>query len=140
MEVSGSCARKRSTASRTNSLTDRSSCLAIRRNRLSTGSGKRIWIFRMMQVTSEGRSSNPSFTSVCSLGEGAVLSFIVSPHPKDFNGVLGFINLINQSMLNVDPTGMCAGQISDKFLEWRRILKRVFRDDVQETLRLGLQV
>ncbi len=47
MEVSGSCPRKRSTARRTNSLTGRSSCLATRRNRLRTGSGNRIWIFRM---------------------------------------------------------------------------------------------
>src|SRR5205809_2513817 len=67
-------------------------------------------------------------------------SLVEGPHPDDLDCALGTIDLINQTMLNVDATGICAGEISDEFLEWRRTLKRISRDYVKKPLRLGSKV
>ncbi len=42
-------------------------------------------------------------------------------------------------MLDVNATGIGAGQISDQLLKRRRALKRVLRRNVEETLRWGLR-
>lgn len=67
-------------------------------------------------------------------------SFVVSPHTDDFDGALGVIDLIHQAMLDVDAAGIGSRQISDQFLVWRPILKRVLRDDVEKALRLRREV
>src|SRR5438477_9602483 len=61
-------------------------------------------------------------------------SLVVGPHPDNLDGALGTIDLINQTMLNVDAAGIRAGKISDEFLVWRRTLKRIFRDDAKKPL------
>ena len=66
--------------------------------------------------------------------------FVVSPHPKHLYDALSPINLIDQAMLNIDSTGVCARQIADQFFVRRWILERVFRDYSQEALDLGLQI
>ena len=67
-------------------------------------------------------------------------SFVVGPHPDDLDCALGTIDLINQTMLNVDAAGIRARQISDEFLVRRRTLKRIFRDDVKKPLCLRSKV
>ena len=67
-------------------------------------------------------------------------SFVVGPHPDDLDCALGTIDLINQTMLNVDAAGIRACQISDEFLIWRRTLKRIFRDHIKKPLCLRPKV
>ena len=62
------------------------------------------------------------------------------PHPDNLDCALGPINLINQTVLNVDATRIRAGEVSDEFLVWRRTLKRIFRDYVKKPLRLRFKV
>lgn len=74
------------------------------------------------------------------LGGEASGSFVVSPHTDDLNCVLGVMDLIHQAMLDVDATGIGARQISDELFVWRRLLKRILRDDIEKTLRLWPEV
>ena len=66
-------------------------------------------------------------------------SFVVGPHTDDLDGVFGVINLIHQTVLDVDAAGIDSGQISDELFVWRGILKRVLRDEVEKTLRLWFE-
>src|SRR5438552_9405407 len=67
-------------------------------------------------------------------------SLVMGPHPDDLDCALGTIDLINQTMLNVDAAGIRAREISDEFLVRRRTLKRIFRDDVKKPLCLRSKV
>ena len=50
------------------------------------------------------------------------------------------IDLIHQTVLDVDAAGVRTGQIADEFFVGRRVLKRVPGKDFEEALRLGLEV
>src|SRR5207253_7783953 len=67
-------------------------------------------------------------------------SFVVGPHPDDLDCALGTVDLINQTMLNVDAAGIRAREISDEFLVRRRTLRRIFRDDIKKPLCLRSKV
>jgi len=65
------------------------------------------------------------------LRQRAVLSLVVGPHSDDFDNLLFFEYLINQTMLDIDPTSDSSGQITDQlFIRWR-ILIRISPKDVQ---------
>jgi len=53
------------------------------------------------------------------------LLFIVRPHPDDFDGTLILENLVNETVLYVNSPRIRAVQITDQFLERRRVLKRI---------------
>src|SRR5205823_128858 len=67
-------------------------------------------------------------------------SLVVGPHPNDLDCALGTVDLINQTMLNVDAAGIRAREISDEFLVRRRTLRRIFRDDIKKPLCLRSKV
>ena len=52
--------------------------------------------------------------------------FIMRPHADNLYGLDIFQELVNQSMLNVDPSGIGAGQITYKFFVWWGIFKGIF--------------
>ncbi len=67
-------------------------------------------------------------------------SFIMRPHPNDFNGVFGLMNLIHQPMLDVDAARVSPSQIANELLERWRVLEGVFGDNLKKALRLGFEV
>lgn len=67
-------------------------------------------------------------------------SFIVRPHADDFHRPLRRIDLINQPVLDIDAARKCPGQIAHEFFVWRRILKRILREDVEKPLRLRPEI
>jgi hypothetical protein len=48
------------------------------------------------------------------------------------------INLVDQAMLDIDPSGIGAGEVSDKLYEGRWILKRIVSEGVKKSFSLGL--
>ncbi len=67
-------------------------------------------------------------------------SLIMRPNAQDFDCARSTINLIHQTVLDVAATRIGAGKISHQFFVRRRTLKRIFRDDVEKSLRLRLKV
>jgi hypothetical protein len=63
-------------------------------------------------------------------------SVVVSPHPQNLNDLFLLKNLIHQTVLDVDPAGVCSQQISNKGFKWRRISKGILLNDLQEFLGL----
>jgi hypothetical protein len=61
----------------------------------------------------------------------ACLLFVVRPHPDDFDRLYVIKHLIDKAMLYADSLGIGTGEISDEFFKARRILVRVFAEDVQ---------
>jgi hypothetical protein len=57
--------------------------------------------------------------------------FIMRPHPDHLNGFNIVKNLINETMLYVDSSGICAGEVTDELFERGWILVRVLSKDVQ---------
>ena len=57
--------------------------------------------------------------------------FVVSPHTDDLHGVLFFEDLIDESVLDIDPAGVSSSKVANEFLEWWWVLKRVGLEDVQ---------
>jgi len=62
--------------------------------------------------------------------------FVMSPKPDDFDGFYFWQNLINEAMLDVDASGISAGQIAYQLFKRRGIPKGVVFQDFQETLGL----
>ena len=58
-------------------------------------------------------------------------SFIMRPHADDFDRVLGFKNLINEPVLDVDPSGVGSGQIADELFIGRGIREGILGKDHQ---------
>jgi len=52
--------------------------------------------------------------------------FIMRPHPNDLHRFDIIQNLVNRPVLDRDPAGTCAGEISRQLLVWRRTLVRIF--------------
>lgn len=65
--------------------------------------------------------------------------FIVGPHPDDFDGLDIIQDLVHQPVLDVDPSGICAGKIADEFFVWRRIFVRIFCKEFEQPLSLRFQ-
>ena len=66
--------------------------------------------------------------------------FVVSPHTKDFDGAFGRIDLIDETVLDVDAARISAGQISHQFFIGRRVLKGIPGDEIEQTLDLGSEI
>ena len=62
------------------------------------------------------------------------------PHAKDFDGAFRTIDLIDETMLNVDAARISAGQIADEFFVRRRILKWIFGEEIEQPLRLRFEI
>lgn len=58
--------------------------------------------------------------------------FVMFPHANNFNGAFALYDLIYQSVLNIDSSGIHSPQITDQFLIGRRILKRVYPDNINQ--------
>ncbi len=56
----------------------------------------------------------------------------MSPHSDDLDGLDVFQDLIDKAMLNVDPSRICAEEIAQELFEWRRVLKWIFTEDIQQ--------
>jgi hypothetical protein len=54
--------------------------------------------------------------------------------------MFGFMDLIHETVLNVDPARISTCQVSDQFLVGRRLLERILGHDVEETLGLGFEI
>ena len=54
-----------------------------------------------------------------------ILLFIVRPHSYYFYGARFLEYLVNKAVVYIDSPRVRAVQITDEFLKWRRILKRV---------------
>ena len=61
----------------------------------------------------------------------------MGPQPDHFDEAVLFQHLIDEAMLEVDPAGIGACQITDQFLVGRWVLKRIFLKDIQQFLDLG---
>jgi len=56
----------------------------------------------------------------------------VAPHAEYLDHPLVCYDLIDDPMLNVDPSGVGSGEITNELLErWRRLV-RILRDDLEE--------
>jgi len=64
----------------------------------------------------------------------------MSPHSQNLDGALGGIDLIDETVLEVDAARICARQVSHQFFIRRRILKWIFGEQVKQTLGLGFEI
>lgn len=69
--------------------------------------------------------------NVARLPPSGWMLFVMSPHADHFNCLDIFDDLINQSVLNIDPTGICTRQVAYKFFVWWGIFEWIFFDDFQ---------
>ena len=65
--------------------------------------------------------------------------FVVRPHAQHFHHTLVRENLIDQSMLDVDPARQGAIKIAHQSLEGRRTLEGIAREDFEQQLDFGPQ-
>ena len=65
--------------------------------------------------------------------------FIVRPHTDDFNRLNIIKDLVNQSILNIDPPGTSAGQITNQSLIRGRSAIGVLSENGEEVVGLWLQ-
>ena len=61
------------------------------------------------------------------------------PHSKDADGLLPGENFIHQPVVNIDATRVRALEVAYKLFEWRRVLKWIGLQKLEERLGLGLQ-
>ena len=64
----------------------------------------------------------------------------MSPHPKDFDGVFDGVDLIHETVLNVDAARISARQVSNQFFVRRRIPKGIPGDEFKKTLGLRFEI
>ena len=62
------------------------------------------------------------------------------PHAQHLDGSFNLIDLINQTMLNIDAPRIRARQIANQFFAGRWILKRIFREYVEQPFGLGPEI
>ena len=67
-------------------------------------------------------------------------SFVMRPQAQNLDGAFNFVDLIQQAMLNVDAARISPHEIPNQLFVRRRILKRIFRDDVEQTFGLGPEI
>ena len=58
-------------------------------------------------------------------------SFVMRPHPDDFDHTLAAEHLIDETMMNVDPARERAGEIAYEFLKGRGRLERIGAQDFE---------
>lgn len=57
------------------------------------------------------------------------------PHADDLHGVLSRVDLVHQTVLNIDAAGIGSFEIADQFLKrWRR-LQRILLEDLDQPFR-----
>lgn len=61
---------------------------------------------------------------------------VMSPHADHLDGVFGLIDLIDQSVLDIDPTRIGSCQITNQFLVTWRGLERILRHEIEEAMNL----
>ena len=66
------------------------------------------------------------------------LLLVVTPHTQYFDLVITCKDLINQTMLDIDPAGKRSVQITHQLFIRRRISKRIIGQNLQKTLCLRL--
>jgi hypothetical protein len=62
----------------------------------------------------------------------------MGPHAEHVDDLVFGEDLVDQSMLDVDPAGVAAGQVPDQLLEPGRCGEGIFGDDGEERLSAGL--
>ncbi len=65
---------------------------------------------------------------------------VMRPHPEDFDGPFFLQDLVDQAMLDVDPAGAGTREVSHELFVVRRVLERIFAEDLQELLGPVFQV
>ena len=65
--------------------------------------------------------------------------FVMRPHPKNFHDAFRSVNLIDDTMLHVDPSRIEPGEVADEFFEWGRSPERVFFQEGEDFFGLGFQ-
>jgi len=55
--------------------------------------------------------------------------FVMSPHSEDLDGSYLFQDLIDETVLDIDPTRIGSGKVSDQLFKGWRGLKRIFGQD-----------
>ena len=55
--------------------------------------------------------------------------FIMGPHPDDLDGLCFLQDLVHETVLNGDATGISSRKVSDQFFKGWRGLKRIFGQD-----------
>jgi hypothetical protein len=63
----------------------------------------------------------------------------MGPHSDDFHGFEVIQNLVNQSVLDIDSSRVCAGQIAEQFFVGRGIVVGIFFEDFKQAFGLGFQ-
>lgn len=61
------------------------------------------------------------------------------PHPDNLDGFGVWDDLINEPMLDVNPTGISSLKVSDQLLIGRRVLKGIVLKDGKQRLGFGLK-
>jgi hypothetical protein len=67
------------------------------------------------------------------------LSRVMCPHPDNLHCFGVIKDLVDQSMLYVDASGVSAGKISPQPLVWRRIPVRIFTKDIKQVRGCGFE-
>ncbi len=65
--------------------------------------------------------------------------FVVCPHADDLDCLDVIQDLVDKSVLDIDPARACTGQIADESLEWRGRLVGIGRKNLKEFLGAGLE-
>jgi len=65
--------------------------------------------------------------------------FVMSPHSNDFDGPDFFQNLVDESVLNTDTTGISPRKISGQLFKAWRGLKRIFGEDFKKLFSFWFQ-
>jgi len=65
--------------------------------------------------------------------------FVMSPQSQYLHHSLILEHLIHKSVLNIDPSRVGAGKITDELFVGRRILERIIGQNIQKKLRLWFQ-
>jgi hypothetical protein len=66
-------------------------------------------------------------------------SFVMCPHPNDFHNAVVFENLVDEPMLDIDPSGIRSSQITNELFVPRRSLKGIYFENLEEFFSLGSQ-
>ena len=66
--------------------------------------------------------------------------FVMSPHPDDFHRLFFWVDLIHESVLDIDPARPRAIEISDQLLICWRALKRILLQNLKQAFCLGPKI
>jgi hypothetical protein len=60
------------------------------------------------------------------------------PETDNLDHTLFRVDLVDQAMLDIDASGIGAGEVSDKLFKGRGVLKRIVPEGVKNSFSLGL--